>query len=99
MSRTTIYFHVYIIIRLSYYVIEMLQRFASPITHVLHKAVNMVAFFVKSNENKKYLPKRESTLANVQSCPSNKKRELFSMMTQGVTAYQIGQKHWLHDIQ
>ena len=34
----------------------------------LHKTVNMVVFFVKSNEN-------ESTHANVQSCPHTEKRE------------------------
>jgi len=34
-----------------------------------HQTVNMVVFFVKSNENN--LPKRESTRANVQSCPYN----------------------------
>ena len=39
-----------------------------------HKTVNMVVFFFKYDV--KYLPKRESKLANVQSCPSNEKGEL-----------------------
>ena len=44
----------------------------------LHKIVNMVVFFVKSNENT--YPK-ESTHANVQSCPYNEKRTLFIRYT------------------
>ena len=37
----------------------------------LHKTVNMVVFFVKSNEN----TYTKGTHANVQSCPYNEKRE------------------------
>ena len=40
----------------------------------LHKTVNMVVFFVKSNEI--HTQKRKSTHANVQSCPSNESRQL-----------------------
>ena len=40
----------------------------------LHKTVNMVVFFL--NVIKRYLPKRESTHAKVQSYPYNEKREL-----------------------
>ena len=39
----------------------------------LHKTVNMVVFFVKSNENT--CTERESTHANVHSCPFNEMRE------------------------
>jgi len=61
LSRTTLYFHVYIILDF-------------PITYrndavlcqsecaCLHKTVNMAVFFVKSNENT--YPKRESTHVN-----------------------------------
>ena len=63
-----IYFNVYI-------------KLDFPITHrnaevfcklesaYLHNTVNMEVFTVKSN--KKKIPKRESTHANVQSCPYN----------------------------
>ena len=44
----------------------------------LHKTVNMEVFFVKSNE--KHLPTRESTHANVQSCPYDEKSELVSLV-------------------
>ena len=40
----------------------------------LHQTVNMVDLVVNTNENT--YPKRESTHANTQSCPSNEKREL-----------------------
>jgi len=39
----------------------------------LHKTANMVVFFFKRNENS--YPKRESTHANVQSCPYNEQME------------------------
>jgi len=39
----------------------------------LHKTINMVVFFVKSNENTFH--KRESTHANVRNCPYDEKRE------------------------
>jgi len=72
MSRTIIYFNVYIILYL-------------PITHnngsvlcqsecaCLHKTVNMEVFFVKSNE----IPnqKGEQIHANVLSRPYNKKKD------------------------
>ena len=44
----------------------MLQCFANQTV-----TVNMAVFYMM-----KYLPKRESNLENVQSCPSNKKCEL-----------------------
>jgi len=64
MLRTIVYFHVNII-RLFYNIC------ASKCT-CLHKTVNIVVFFVESNENT--YPKSESTHANVQSCPYNEKR-------------------------
>ena len=64
-------------IRLSYNIIT--YRNASVLCQsecaCLHKTVNTVVFFVKSNENTN-LPKMESTLANVQNCPNNEKRKL-----------------------
>ena len=73
MLKTIVNFHVYIILD-------------SPITYkhasvlcqsecaCLHETLNIVVFFVKSNN--KYLPKRDSTHANVHSCPYNEKSEL-----------------------
>ena len=50
MSRTLIYFHVYIILDfpITYKNVSVLCQ--SEYTY-LHKTVNMVVFFVKSNEN------------------------------------------------
>jgi len=41
----------------------------------------VVLFTIKE---RKYMPKRESIHANVQSCPSNEKRELFLPVTKMV---------------
>ena len=64
---TIIYFHVYIILDFS-----ITNRNASVLCQskcaCLHKTVNMVVFFVKSNEN-------TTGRANVQSCSYNEKRE------------------------
>ena len=72
MSRIIIYFHVYIIL-----VFSITYRNAPVLCQsecaCLDKTVNMVVFFVKSNENT--YTKRDSTHANVQSCPYNEKRE------------------------
>jgi len=42
----------------------------------LHQTANMAVVFFY---NKKYLPKRESTHADVKSCPSNETKECSSM--------------------
>ena len=60
----------------------------------LHKTVNMVVFFVKSNENT-YQKGRALMQMYVQSCPYNKKREcthvVFIVMIQVVFAhYKMG---------
>jgi len=69
MSRTIIYIHVYIILDfpITYRNVSVLCQSECA---CLHKTVNMAVFFVKSNENT--YPKGR---ANVQSCPSNKKRK------------------------
>jgi len=72
MSRTPIYFHANIILDF-----PITYRNASVICQsvcaCLHKTVNIVVFFVRSNENT--YSKRESTHANVQSCPCKEKKE------------------------
>ena len=60
----------------------------------LHKTVNMVVFFVKSNENT--YPKRESTHADVQSCPYNEKMELFTLETNNFEEISIQTVKWTH---
>ena len=55
-------------IRLSYNIYSALSVLCQSECTCLHKTVNMVVFFVKSNANT--YPK-----ANVQSCPYNEKRE------------------------
>ena len=61
MLRTIIYFHVYIILDfpITYTSASVLCQSECP---CLHKTVNMLVFFAKSNEN----PKRETTHANLQ---------------------------------
>ena len=68
MSQTIIYVHVNIILDF-----PVTYRNDSVVCQsectCLHKTVNMVVFFTKKIT--KYLPKRESNHANVQSCRSN----------------------------
>ena len=75
MSQTIIYVHVNIILDF-----PVTYRNDSVVCQsectCLHKTVNVV-FFTK--KIRKYLPKRESTHANVQSCRSNEK--------EGITYY------------
>ena len=79
MSKTVIYFHVYILLDFS-----IIYRNASVLCQsecsCLHKTVNMVIFFDKSNGND---TKRESTHANVQSCPYNEKRGFVPLCSRG----------------
>jgi len=72
MLRTIIYFHVYIILDflITYKNASVLCQ--SECSY-LQKTVYMVVFVVKRNEST--YPKRESTHANVQSCPYNEKRD------------------------
>ena len=60
----------------------------------LHKTVNIVVFYVKKWW--KYLPKREVTHANVQSCPSKEKRELVSQQLCSSTTNN--QLHWEYNV-
>ena len=74
MLRTIIYFHVYILHVLDFPITYRNALVLCQSEHAcLHITVNTVVFFVKSNENT--YPKRESTHANVQSCPYNEKKE------------------------
>ena len=67
MSQTIIYVHVNIISDFPITYKNASVLYQSEFT-CLHQTVNMVVFFPKKKG--KYLPKRESTHANVQSCPS-----------------------------
>ena len=74
MSRTIIYFHVYIIldVHLTYRNASVLRQ--SECT-CLHKTVNMVVFFVKSNENT--YPKGRTLTQMYRVVPiNNERREL-----------------------
>ena len=73
MSRTIIYFHVYIILDF-----PITYRNASVLCQSdcasLHKTVNMVVFFLKYDEND--YPKGRAILQMYRVVPQTKKREL-----------------------
>ena len=73
MSRTLLYVHV---IPITYNNVSVLCNSECA---CLHQTVNRVVFVIKVM---KYLPKRESTHANVQSCPSNEIREFLNTIIQ-----------------
>jgi len=85
MSRKIIYVHVYIISDF-----PITYRNASVLCQsecaCLHKTVQVGIFLFKDNENT--YQKRESTHANVQSCPSNEKRELANKQTSQSSWYK-----------
>jgi len=70
MLRTILYFNVYIILDFLITYRNTSMRCQSECA-CLHKTVNMVKQLLKVVK----IPKRESTHANVQSCPYNENRE------------------------
>jgi len=89
MSRTIIYVHVNIILDfpITYLNASVLSQTECA---CLYQTVTMAVFFFLNNG--KELPKRESTHANVQSCPSNEKSEwTFQTLIQYVTFMKLGE--------
>jgi len=74
MSRTIVYFHVYIILdfHITYRNVSVLCQSEWA---CLHKTVSMVVFFVKSNVTA--YPKERALMQMYRVIPQTKKRELF----------------------